>query len=70
MANGVGPILMLDDDKLLVRAVRRTLSRVTRVVGVRSCGEASAALRDGGWMGFIVELSLPDGRGIARPPWW
>jgi DNA-binding NarL/FixJ family response regulator len=64
MANGVGPILMLDDDRLLVRAVRRALSRVARVVGVRSCGEANAALRDGGWMGFIVELSLRDGSGL------
>jgi DNA-binding NarL/FixJ family response regulator len=64
MARGAGRILMLDGDALLRRAVRRTLSRVARVVGVRSCGEADAALRDGFWMGFIVELSLPDGSGL------
>jgi DNA-binding NarL/FixJ family response regulator len=64
MANSGGRILMLDDDALLRRAVRRALSRAAPVVGVRSCADADAALRDGGWIGFILELSLPDGSGL------
>jgi DNA-binding NarL/FixJ family response regulator len=64
IVSGRPRILVLDDDALFCRGVRRALSASADVVAASTRAEADAALADGGWAGFIVELSLRDGSGL------